>query len=240
MFTTFNMGVGYVLVVPKAAVAAPRALLARGRRRGHRAGRDQGVRQGDAETRSTRAAAGGRGDSPARRGRGAHGRRGTAAPAEARGVFRLAVLASGSGSNLQAIIDQLHRPRFQLMDADDYGAARPSGRESRAGGRVIEVALVVSDVPGARALERATRAGIPTAVLPVDRLPRPGGARPGHGHQAARGGARPGGAGRLHAHRVAGVRSGPSPGGSSTCTRRCCRRSPAPLHQPTPCATGSR
>lgn len=57
-------------------------------------------------------------------------------------VFRLAVLVSGSGSNLQAIIDKLH--------------GKVAG---------IEVALVVSNVPGVRALERAAAAGIPTGVF---------------------------------------------------------------------------
>jgi phosphoribosylglycinamide formyltransferase-1 len=57
-------------------------------------------------------------------------------------MFRLVVLASGSGSNLQAILDTLH------------------GR----GG--IEVVGVGSDRPGARALERARSAGVETAVFP--------------------------------------------------------------------------
>ena len=65
-------------------------------------------------------------------------------------AFRIAVLASGSGTNLQAIIDKLHR--------------RPAAE-----GPLVEVALVVSDVPGARALERARTAGIPTMVCPADR-----------------------------------------------------------------------
>ena len=65
-------------------------------------------------------------------------------------VYRLAVLASGSGTNLQAIIDQLH--------------GRPAGMS----GPVIEVALVISDNPDARALERAREAGIATAVFPMD------------------------------------------------------------------------
>ena len=56
--------------------------------------------------------------------------------------FRLVVLASGSGTNLQAILDTLH------------------GREG------IEVAGVGSDKPGARALERAAAAGVATAVFP--------------------------------------------------------------------------
>jgi phosphoribosylglycinamide formyltransferase-1 len=112
---------------------------------------------------------------------GRSGRGGNSAPAghpasSEPGVFRVAVLASGSGSNLQAIIDQLHRPRFQLMDADEPEAASTGGAaasdqaaptEASPEGPRIEVVLVISDVPGARALDRATRAGIRTATLPV-------------------------------------------------------------------------
>lgn len=54
------------------------------------------------------------------------------------------VLASGSGTNLQTILDTLH------------------GREG------IEVAGVGSDKPAARALERAREAGVETAVFPRD------------------------------------------------------------------------
>ncbi|HUF55179.1 MAG TPA: phosphoribosylglycinamide formyltransferase [Thermohalobaculum sp.] len=57
------------------------------------------------------------------------------------GAVRVVVLASGSGSNLQALID-----RF----ADDAA---------------VEISGVVSDRPGIGALERAAAAGIPTAVL---------------------------------------------------------------------------
>jgi len=56
--------------------------------------------------------------------------------------FRIVVLASGSGTNLQAILDQLH------------------GREG------IEVVGVGSDKPEARALERARRAGVETGAFP--------------------------------------------------------------------------
>jgi phosphoribosylglycinamide formyltransferase-1 len=59
-------------------------------------------------------------------------------------TFRLVVLASGSGSNLQAILDRLH------------------GKEG------IEVVGVGSDKPGARALERARGAEVETAVFPRD------------------------------------------------------------------------
>jgi phosphoribosylglycinamide formyltransferase-1 len=56
--------------------------------------------------------------------------------------FKLVVLASGTGTNLQAILDTLH------------------GREG------IEVVGVGSDKTGARALERARKAGVETAVFP--------------------------------------------------------------------------
>jgi phosphoribosylglycinamide formyltransferase-1 len=59
------------------------------------------------------------------------------------GQFRLAVLASGAGSNLQAILDRLH--------------GGPEG---------IVVAAVASDKPGAKALDRARAAGVPTATFP--------------------------------------------------------------------------
>jgi phosphoribosylglycinamide formyltransferase-1 len=59
--------------------------------------------------------------------------------------FRIVVLASGSGTNLQAILNQLH------------------GGEER-----IDVVGVGSDKPGARALERARQAGVEAAVFPTD------------------------------------------------------------------------
>jgi phosphoribosylglycinamide formyltransferase-1 len=59
--------------------------------------------------------------------------------------FRIVVLASGSGTNLQAILDQLH-----------------GGKER------IEVVGVGSDKQGAMALERARKAGVETAVFPAD------------------------------------------------------------------------
>jgi phosphoribosylglycinamide formyltransferase-1 len=61
--------------------------------------------------------------------------------------FRIVVLASGGGTNLQAILDRLH------------------GR----GG--IEVVGVGSDKPDAQALERARSAGVETGVFPRDDYP---------------------------------------------------------------------
>jgi phosphoribosylglycinamide formyltransferase-1 len=58
--------------------------------------------------------------------------------------FRIAVLASGAGSNLQALLDALH--------------GGPEG---------IAVAAVASNVPDAPALARARAAGVPTAAFPL-------------------------------------------------------------------------
>jgi phosphoribosylglycinamide formyltransferase 1 len=59
--------------------------------------------------------------------------------------FRIVVLASGSGTNLQAILNKLH-----------------GGEEG------IDVVGVGSDKPRARALERARQAGVEAAVFPTD------------------------------------------------------------------------
>ncbi len=68
-------------------------------------------------------------------------------------IAKIAVLASGSGSNLQAILDTLH---------DDPDTP-------------IEVALVLSDRRSAYALERGRAAGVPTRVVrPRDHATRDG------------------------------------------------------------------
>ena len=58
-------------------------------------------------------------------------------------MFRIAVLASGTGTNLQAILDNVH------------------GRDG------IELVAVASDRPGAQALDRAVDAGIASEVFPA-------------------------------------------------------------------------
>jgi phosphoribosylglycinamide formyltransferase 1 len=57
--------------------------------------------------------------------------------------MRVGVLASGAGTNLQAILDRLH-------GTDD-----------------VQVVAVAGDQPGAPALQRASRAGVPTGVFPL-------------------------------------------------------------------------
>lgn len=78
--------------------------------------------------------------------------------------YTVAVLASGNGTNLQAIIDKLHRKAIdetiQVEDPDELVQARIP---------IIEVAIVISDVKDAPAIKRAWTAGIPTAVIPLDR-----------------------------------------------------------------------
>ena len=61
--------------------------------------------------------------------------------------FRIGVLASGGGTNLQAILDR-------------FG-----------GGEMVEVAAVGSDKADARALERAAEAGVPAATFPREEHP---------------------------------------------------------------------
>lgn len=62
-------------------------------------------------------------------------------------MTRVAVLASGTGSNLQALLDHVH------------------GRHG------VEIVRVISDKPGARALERAELAGVPSALFPIQNFP---------------------------------------------------------------------
>jgi phosphoribosylglycinamide formyltransferase-1 len=61
-------------------------------------------------------------------------------------LFRVGVLASGTGTNLQAILDQLHN-------------------------ETVEVVAVGSDRLGAGALERAAAAGVATKTFPIDGYP---------------------------------------------------------------------
>ena len=63
--------------------------------------------------------------------------------------MKIAVLASGSGTNLQVLIDQLHRDKSSE----------------------VEIAAVVSDRRKAYALTRAKAAGIPTHVVRVRDFP---------------------------------------------------------------------
>jgi phosphoribosylglycinamide formyltransferase-1 len=61
------------------------------------------------------------------------------------GVFRVAVLISGAGTNLQALLDQVHAPGGPI--------------------EIVGVASSRGDAPG---LERARRAGVETAVFEID------------------------------------------------------------------------
>lgn len=63
-------------------------------------------------------------------------------------MLPLVVLVSGSGSNLQAILDAIEDDRLNA-----------------------EVRLVISNVAGVRALERAEKAGVATRVIPHKQFP---------------------------------------------------------------------
>lgn len=72
-------------------------------------------------------------------------------------VPRLVVMVSGSGSNLQAILDA----------TGQSGAEAAAGATDDAAGRLeAEVVLVISNNPDAYGLKRAEAAGVPTAVMP--------------------------------------------------------------------------
>jgi len=61
--------------------------------------------------------------------------------------FRVVVLASGNGTNLQAVLDEFE------------------------GSKDVAIAGVGSDKPGAKALERASGAGVETATFPIEDFP---------------------------------------------------------------------
>lgn len=70
-------------------------------------------------------------------------------------AFRIVVLASGSGTNLQAILDRLH------------GKSIPKASNSGPPADVqVEIVGVGSDRPEARALKRAATADVETATFP--------------------------------------------------------------------------
>ncbi len=89
--------------------------------------------------------------------------------------FRVAVLASGTGTNLQAILDRVH------------------GRDA------VEVVAVGSDKPGAPALERRSRGRDRGRRVPGRAVRRPGATRSGDRRLARRAGGRPDRPRRLHA-----------------------------------------
>jgi phosphoribosylglycinamide formyltransferase 1 len=69
--------------------------------------------------------------------------------------FRVAVLISGAGTNLQALLDTVHE---QPLPAAPPGAQGPAA---------VEIAAVASSRPGAPGLRRAERAGVETAVFAI-------------------------------------------------------------------------
>jgi phosphoribosylglycinamide formyltransferase-1 len=73
-------------------------------------------------------------------------------------AFRVAVLISGTGTNLQALLDTVH--------GKPVPAAR-SGAEESSAPTTIEIVAVASSRPDAPGLERAERAGVESAVFAI-------------------------------------------------------------------------
>ena len=74
-------------------------------------------------------------------------------------AFRVAVLISGTGTNLQALLDTVHRKPLP---------ATPPGAEGPA---TVEIACVASSRPDAPGLHRAERAGVETGVFAISGHP---------------------------------------------------------------------
>jgi phosphoribosylglycinamide formyltransferase 1 len=72
--------------------------------------------------------------------------------------LRVGVLASGAGTNLQAILDQFHGRDLNQAPQQRRGSATPS----------VSVVAVGSDKPEAPALERAREAGVEAAAFPLE------------------------------------------------------------------------
>jgi phosphoribosylglycinamide formyltransferase 1 len=68
-------------------------------------------------------------------------------------AFRVAVLISGTGTNLQALLDTVHG-----QPIGEPGAPEPA---------TVEIVGVASSRPGAAGLQRAERAGVETAVFAI-------------------------------------------------------------------------
>ena len=139
----------------------------------------------------------------ARRGRSARScRRGRRVPAGAVAPVRIGVLVSGSGSNLQALIERVH-------------------------GRSATIAGVCSSNREAYALERARDAGIESAVFALAAY---GGERDARDRAMAdwlaERGVEPRSLRRVHGRARRRLPRRASPRGCSTCTPRCCRRFP--------------
>jgi phosphoribosylglycinamide formyltransferase-1 len=73
-------------------------------------------------------------------------------------AFRVAVLISGAGTNLQALLDTVHG-----QPAAEGGA----GGAAAEGSPPVEIACVASSRPGAAGLKRAERAGVESAVFAI-------------------------------------------------------------------------
>jgi phosphoribosylglycinamide formyltransferase 1 len=85
-------------------------------------------------------------------------------------AFRVAVLISGTGTNLQALLDSVHGEPIEAGGASAFAPA-PSGASEAAAPATIEIACVASSRAGAPGLQRAEKAGVETAVFAISDHP---------------------------------------------------------------------
>jgi phosphoribosylglycinamide formyltransferase-1 len=79
--------------------------------------------------------------------------------------FRVAVLISGTGTNLQALLDTVHaKPAAHAAEHVAAGSRTPS---TAVASRTIEIACVASSRPDAAGLRRAERVGVETGVFAI-------------------------------------------------------------------------
>jgi phosphoribosylglycinamide formyltransferase-1 len=87
-------------------------------------------------------------------------------------AFRVAVLISGTGTNLQALLDTVHGEAIAAESETSSAPGEPASQTPGATGGVpsrgtIEIAGVASSRAGAPGLQRAERAGVQTAVFAI-------------------------------------------------------------------------
>ena len=83
------------------------------------------------------------------------------------GITRIAVFASGAGSNAQQIINSFPRP---LLSSPEGRKMEEKVAKIEAKNNIYEVALIVCNKPGAGVLQIADKAGIPSLLIEKERF----------------------------------------------------------------------